>query len=81
MRDMEPHNGINAKSDNSSLYTESWALSAHRWEVGEEEIIWAHGCLGPQEVWAFYKMATGSQMLSAHFKGGNLTQIPLICFH
>lgn len=28
MRDMAPHSVINAKSDNSALYTKSWALSA-----------------------------------------------------
>ena len=68
-----------------SVHGAQGALCPDRWEGGEEGEIWSHGCLGPQEVWAFYKalqkLGTGCQMLSAHCKGGNLTQIPLTYFH
>lgn len=56
MKDVAPHNVINTKSDHSALCI--WAqgsLCPDGWEEGEEGLIWVHGCLGPQELWAFSK--------------------------
>jgi len=53
---MAPHNVINTKSDYSALCTQGSGLSLPlRWERGEDGVTRAHGCLGPQELWAISK--------------------------
>lgn len=86
MRDMASHNVIKKPLVILfSVHRTQGSPCPERWEGGEEEVIWAHGCLGPQVVQASSKaqqqLGTGPQIFSAHCKGGNLTLIPLTDFH